>query len=927
MVLLRCRSSSTWSMSRRLFHYFRSLSSSALPIRQTPQNDLFSCNARIQELGNLGRVEEARHLFDEMIQRDSITWNSMITWYFRNGRIDEARELFDAFAGKNVRTWTAMVSGYAKNGKLEEARGMFDLMPERNVVSWNAMISGYAQNGDLYSARILFNEMPERNVESWNTIITGYGHCGWMKEARELFEQMRHRNLVSWMLMISGYVHIDDHTEAWNMFLKMHHGGVRPDQSIFVVILAAITGLDNSKLIETLQTLAIKTNFEGDVVVGTAIMNAYTRNGRLDSAMKFFESMRERNEFSWTTMITSLSQSGRLKDAIAVYKRVPEQNVASQTAMMSAFAQHGRIHEARRIFEEIPNPNEITWNAMVAGYAQNGMLDEASKIFHRMPVRNSASWAAMISGFAQKGWSEEALNLLSELHRSGMVPSHSSFTSALFACGNIGSLEMGRQVHTLTVKTGCQFNSYVGNGLISMYAKCRNMEDVSQTFNTMRVKDTVSWNSLISALSQNNMLGDACSVFEKMPKRDVVSWTAMISGYAQAGHGDLAFELFLDMLASGINPNQSTLTGLLSICASLGATKLGKQIHGLIFKLGLDFDLFISNALISMYFKCGCEDGFWVFEEMPDHDVVSWNAILDGCAHNGFGEEAVKLFEQMKAEGILPNQISFVSVLNACSHAGLVDEGWAYFNSMNRDYGIMPLEGHYACMVDLLGRAGHLYEAEAFIEKMPIEPDSVVWGALLGACRIHQNAELAHRVADRLFQLEPQNSGNYILLSNIYASQGMWEQVGEIRKLMRDQGVTKEPGISWIQIKNKLHSFLTGDKTHDQTEGIYSTLKEFYRRLKATGYVPDTSFVLHDVEEEQKENVLLHHSEKLAIAYGLLNTPNGTSIQIMKNLRICGDCHTFTKFMTRVTQREIVIRDGKRFHHFRDGSCSCGDYW
>ncbi|KAF8397805.1 hypothetical protein HHK36_016728 [Tetracentron sinense] len=928
MVLLRCRNSSTTcSMTRRLLHHFRFFSTSALPIHQTPQNDLFACNLRIQELGRLGGVDEARQLFDEMIQRNAITWNSMITVYSQNGRIEEARVLFDALSWKNVRSWTALLTGYAKLGRIEEARRLFDLMPERNVVSWNAMVSGYVRNGDLKSALQLFDEMPERNVTSWNSVINGYCHCLRINEARELFDRMQERDLASWTVMISGYVKIDAYQEAWDIFLKMHCCGVRPDQAIFVVVLSTITGLNSLELVEILRTLVIKTNYEGDVVVGTAILNAYTRTGSLDSAVRFFEAMPEQNAFSWSTMIAAFSQCGRLDDAIALYERVPEQSVASRTAMMTAYAQKGRIHEARLLFDNIPNPNVVTWNAMIAGYTQNRMLDEAKEFFLRMPIRDAASWAAMISGFVQNEQSKEALELLAELHSSGTVPSHSSFTSALFACANIGAAEMGKQIHSLTIKTGCQFNSYIGNGLISMYAKCKNMEDVSQVFNTMRVRDTVSWNSLIAGLSENYMLDDARSTFEKMPKRDVVSWTAIISAYVQTGHGGVAFELFLGMLAGGIKPNESTVTVLLSSCASLGATKLGKQIHALIFKLGLDTYLFVGNSLITMYFKCGCVDGFSVFEEMPECDIVTWNVILTGCAQNGFGREAIRIFEQMKARGVLPNQISFLGLLCACSHAGLLAEGWSYFKSMSQDYGIMPLVYHYTCMVDLLGRAGHLYEAEALIENMPIEQDTVIWEALLGACRIHQNIELGQRVAEKLFQMDPQNSGAYVLLSNIYASLGMWAEVGEVRKLMKDRGVTKEPGISWIQIKNKLHSFLTRDKTHYHTEEIYSTLKELYRRLRATGYVPDTKFVLHDVEEEQKENELLYHSEKLALAYGLLNTPSGASIQILKNLRICGDCHTFTKFMSKVTQREITIRDGNRFHHFRDGLCSCGDYW
>ncbi|XP_023880771.1 pentatricopeptide repeat-containing protein At4g02750 [Quercus suber] len=752
---------------RRFFH-FRSFSTLS-PLQKT---HLFQCNKSILDLSKLGRVTEARHLFDSMPHRDPGSWNSMISGYTQNGLLHEAQTLFNAFQGKNVRTWTILLTGYSKFGLVDEARDLFEAMPERNVVSWNAMISAYVQNSDLRSARKLFDVMPERNVVSWNSMITGYCHCGMTREAYELFEEMGERNSVSWMVMVSGFIEISEYVEAWGVFLMMVRSGVRPDQAVLVVALSAVMKLNDVELVETLRTLAIKTGYEGDVVVGTAILDAYTRIGSLDYAVKFFEMMPERNEYSWTTMISAFAQCHSLDNAIAFYERDPVKGVATRATVITAYAQKGMIYEARHVFDEIPNPNVVMRNAMVAAYAQNGMIEEAKDIFLHIPVQNAASWAAMISGLVQNGHSREALELFAELHRSGNVPNHSSFTSALFACSNIGDVEVGRQIHSLTIKTRCQFNSFVGNGLISMYGKCKSMGDVSQVFSTMRVRDIVSWNSLISRLSQNYMLDDALKVFEKMPKRDVVSWTAIISAYEQAGQGDVAFKFFLEMLARGMSPNQLTLTSLLGACACLGAAKLGEQIHSLIYKLGINSCLSVCNALITMYFKCGSLDGLCAFEETPDQDIVTWNAVLCGCAQNGLGIEVIEIFEQMKASGIFPNEISFLGVLCACGHAGFVDKGWAYFNSMSKDYGITPLVCHYTCMVDLLGRAGQISEAEALIQNMPVKPDSVILEALLDACRIHRNMEVGQRIAERLFQIGAEGSGMYVLPSNVYASQG-----------------------------------------------------------------------------------------------------------------------------------------------------------
>lgn len=649
-----------------------------------------------------------------MSVRDSVSYNTMLSCYVQNNQLREAKSLFDSFQDKNIRTWTILLSGYAKYGLMNEAREVFDSMPERNVVSWNALVGGYVRNGELRLARELFNKMPERNVSSWNSMITGYCRYGMVREAREMFDRMNERNSVSWMIMVSGYVDVREYAESWGVFLRMLKSGVLPDQAIFVVGLSAIMGLNDLDLVGSLRTMAIKLGYEEDVVVGTAFLNAYMRNGSLDDAYNFFGGMPDRNEYSWTSMIAAFIQCGRMDDAIALYESADcEKGVATKTTMLTAHAQKGNIFEARRIFDEIRCPNVAAWNAMVAGYAQNGMLEEANALFMRMPVRNAASWAAMISGFVQNGKSKEALELFAELHRAGSVPTHSGFTSALSACANTGDVEMGKQIHSLTIKTKCQYNPYVGNGLLFMYAKCKNLEDVSQAFVTMQVRDIVSWNSLMAGFLENDLLEDALNTFRMMPKRDEVSWMTIISAYVQAGQCQKALTLFLEMLSAGMKPRDSTLTSLLSACGSLRATKLGKQVNTLIFKHGFYSYLCVCNALITMYFKCGSEDGFCVFEDMPIRDIVSWNAVLTGCAQNGLGKEAINVFEQMKAAQFIPDEISFLGVVGACGNAGLVDKGWAYFNSMSQDYGIVLPVNQLTFMVDLLGRAGQHSEAQA----------------------------------------------------------------------------------------------------------------------------------------------------------------------------------------------------------------------
>jgi pentatricopeptide repeat protein len=801
-------------------------------------------------------------------------------------------------------------------------------MGVRNTVAWNAMVTCYVKNGDITLARRLFDAMPSRDVSSWNTMLTGYCHSQLMEEARNLFERMAERNLVSWTVMISGYVLIEQHGRAWDMFRTMLCEGMTPEQPNLVSVLSAVRHLGKPGILESIHGLVHKTGFERDVVVSTAILNVYTKDvNMLDTAVKFFEGMVVRNEYTWSTMIAALSQAGRIDDAFAVYQRDPLKSVPSRTAMLTGLARYGRINDAKVLFDQIPEPNVVSWNAMITGYMQNEMVDEAEELFNRMPFRNTISWAGMIAGYAHNGRSEQALVSLQALHRNGMLPSLSCLTSSFFACSNIEALETGKQVHSLAVKVGCQFNTYVCNALITLYAKCRNIGFVRQIFDRMAVKDTVSYNSFMTALVQNNLFDEARDVFDNMSSRDVVSWTTIISAYAQADQGNEAVEVFRSMMHERELPNPPILTILLGISGSLGAPKLGQQIHTVAIKLGMDSGIVVANALVSMYFKCGSADSLKVFDSMEERDIFTWNTVITGYAQHGLGREAISMYQLMVSAGVLPNEVTFVGLLHACSHSGLVDEGRQFFESMSSDYGLTPLLEHYACMVDLLGRAGDVQGAEQFIYDIPIEPDSVIWSALLGACKIHKNVEVGRRAAEKLFSIEPSNAGNYVMLSNIYSSQGMWDEVAKVRKLMKEQGVNKDPGCSWMQIKNKMHSFVTGDEEHEQTQDIYATLRELYTLLKAAGYVPDTDFVLHDIDEEQKESSLLYHSEKLAIAYGLLVTPKGMPIQIMKNLRICGDCHTFIKFVSSVTKREIDVRDGNRFHHFRNGSCSCGDFW
>ncbi|XP_058072283.1 pentatricopeptide repeat-containing protein At4g02750-like isoform X2 [Magnolia sinica] len=448
----------------------------------------------------------------------------------------------------------------------------------------------------------------------------------------------------------------------------------------------------------------------------------------------------------------------------------------------------------------------------------------------------------------------------------------------------------------------------------------------------MPMRDVSSWNALIAGYMKYGEISVAEELFGGIHRRNIVSWTAMISGYTQNGLVDRALDMFEEMRrdSSEVKPNWVTIMSVLPACAHSAALERGKRIHNYASSIGLDSNPSVQTALIAMYAKCGSlVDARCCFERMLENEkgLITWNTMITAYASHGRGLEAITTFEDMIRARLQPDHITFTGLLSACSHSGMVNQGLKYFNLMSNVYSVEPRVEHYACIVDLLGRAGYLAEAKEIIDQMSIEASPSIWGALLSACRTHGNLEIAEIAARMLFILEPENTGNYVLLSNMYAEVGKWEEVNNLRALLKDQGLNKSPGCSWIEINGKGHVFLGGDKSHPQAREIYMLLEALPKQIKAAGYVPDTSFVLHDVSEEEKECNLATHSEKLAIAFGLLNTDPGTVLRVTKNLRICGDCHTATKFISRIYGREIVVRDVNRFHHFKDGSCSCGDYW
>ncbi|CAM8957185.1 unnamed protein product [Rhodiola kirilowii] len=563
----------------------------------------------------------------------------------------------------------------------------------------------------------------------------------------------------------------------------------------------------------------------------------------------------------------------------------------------------------------------------------------ARKVFDDMTERNCFSYNMMIRALVEEGEAFEAVVVFRRMRKEGVVePNQFTFPSALKGCAKGGMVGEGRQVHGLVLKMGLESDEFVVSNVVRMYVNCGVMDDACKVFDKSMLGgmekralngSVVLWNLMVGGYVGVGDFEAARESFDRMPKRSVVSWNGMISGYAQNGFFKEALEMFSEMqVAEDVCPNYVTLVTLLPAISRLGAFGLGEWVHLNAERNGIEIDEVLGSALVDMYSKCGSiEKAIQVFNSLPRKNVITWNSIIVGLAMHGRARKALEYFGKMELAGVAPTDVTYIGLLSACSHAGLVTEGGLFFNHMVDVHGLKPRVEHYTCMVDLLGRAGLLTEAEDLILNMPIKPDDVIWKALLGACKTRGNVEMGERVANRLMELAPSDSGSYVALSNMYASSGFWDEVAKVRLKMKTLDVRKDPGCSWIELDGEVHEFLVDDDMHFKAKEIKWMLEEVSRNLKLAGYRADTSNVLLQLDEEERESSIHYHSEKIAVAFGLIITSCQAPLRIVKNLRICNDCHSSMKLISNIYKRRIIIRDRKRFHHFEDGSCSCLDYW
>ncbi|KAG9459768.1 hypothetical protein H6P81_004276 [Aristolochia fimbriata] len=793
-------------------------------------------------------------------------------------------------------------------------------------------------DGRRVHARI--SSVRELNPFIVTKLISMYAKCGSLQEARSVFNEMLLRNLFTWSAMIGGYAREQKWEDVIQLFVLMVENAVVPDAFLFPKIVQACAYLEEIVTGKVLHSFAIRCGLFSSVHVGNSILAMYNKCGELDSALSIFQKMAQKDLVTWN-------------------------------AMISGYCQSGYHHRALKLFETMKvegiEPGIITWNILINSYNQSGDCSTALELMKKMTESGITpdvfSWTSMISGFAQNNKKNQALQLFKAMLLKGVKPNGMTVASAISACASLKALRKGMELHSVAFKLGGTSNVLVGNALIDLYSKCGELEAAKKVFDNISVKDVFTWNSMIGGYVQARYIGKAHDLFVKMKdsgvRRNVVTWNMMISGYMQNGDEDQAMELLHGMEQDGIKwntatwnsliagsvrhgkekkaltifgkmqslsirPNAVTILSIIPAFANLVAGPKVKEIHCYAIRNGLTSNIPVANSLVDTYANSGdIMSAQYVFDSLPFKDLIAWNSMLSGYVLHGQPYSAIDLFDRMKKEEVNPNQTTFAALISAYGLARMVDKGKAVFLSMTEDYQISPGLQHYAAVVELLGRSGRLKEATDFIETMPLEPNFDIWAAMLTACRMHSNVSLAINAAENLIKLEPGNSVFYNMLVHMYDLVGKADEALLVPK-PKKRNVTESIGCSHIRVNNRVYTFVTHDQSLPNERAIYAQLDSMKKKINAAGSDFFSTQVTMGEEEEANMGT---HSEKLAIAFALISIPAFRRILITKNLRMCAACHGSVKLFSLLYKREIIVKDPRCLHHFRDGHCSCGDYW
>lgn len=683
-------------------------------------------------------------------------------------------------------------------------------------------------------SRIVYNSLLNMYSMCLSTTPDGRGSGYSGRDlVRKVFDSMRKRTVIAWNTLIAWYVRTERYDEAVRQFRMMMKIGIKPSPVSFVNVFPAFSSLGYFKKANVVYGMLVKLGSEyvNDLYVVSSAIFMYAELGSLEFAKKVFDNCLGRNTEVWNTMISAFVQNSCPLEGIKLFLQAVESEDAAldEVTLLSALAaaSHLQMFELAEqlhafVIKNVAVLQVCVLNALVALYSRCNSIDISFKIFDNMPEKDVVSWNTMISAFVQNGLDDEALMLFYEMQKQGMMVDSVTVTALLSAASDLRNPDIGRQTHAYLLRNGIQFegmNSY----LIDMYAKSGFIEAAQNIFDK----------------SYNH-------------ERDQATWNAMMSGYTQNGLVDQAFLVLRQMLDQKVMPNVVTLASILPACNPSGYIDWGKQLHGFSIRNDLDQNVFVATALVDMYSKSGSiTHAEYVFSKANEKSVVTYSTMILGYGQHGMGESALSMFHRMQKSGIRPDAVTFVAVLSACSYSGLVDEGLQIFKSMRTEYNIQPSTEHLCCVADMLGRVGRVDEAYEFVTGLGEQGNSMeIWGSLLAACRIHKQFELGKVVSEKLLEMEKRNgkTGYHVLLSNIYAEERNWENVDIVRKQMREKGLKKETGSSWIEIAGYMNHFVSKDRKHPQSDRIYGMLEELLMEMKHALVIDQTPLPLEPDE-------------------------------------------------------------------------------
>ncbi|KAG1327586.1 pentatricopeptide repeat-containing protein [Cocos nucifera] len=640
---------------------------------------------------------------------------------------------------------------------------------------------------------------------------------GRVTDAFQVFESMPERNVITWTSMLSGCVRNDCQAIGFSLFVEMLETGVLPNDFTFNAMLQACADQEALGLGEQVHSLVVRAGLADDRWIGNCLIDLYSRCGLMAQATRIFDGMLELDLVSFTSLISGFCRNNQFELAVKPFDRMVrlglEPNEHTITSILTACGPllGEQIHGY--MIKTMIAQSVYSGSALIDFYSRNFEFRRAKEVFEKLEAKNMVTWSSMISCCLRSERVEEAMRMFYDMVCTGFKPNEFTFAVTFGACGLCSeSIAFGHQLHCSAIKLNLVSDTRVSNALLTMYARSGEIEELEK-------------------------------LFERIEDPDIVSWCAAISGYFQNGFDERSTRLLCQMHRKGYTPNEHGFSSALSSCANLALLDQGRQFHCLALKLGCDLDVCTGNALINMYSKCGCiDDARLAFDVMQTHDVISWNSLIHGYAHHGHGKKALKVFDKMvESSCCIPDHSTFVGIFAGCSHVGNVNEALRYFKIMRDYYGIVPSSSHYACIIDMMGRAGRLSEALHIVDQMPSEVDVLVWKTLLASCKLHKNLELGRFAAEKVMELSPKDSASYVLLSNLHALHGEWEDAERVRGMMEERGVKKDAGWSWIEIKSEVHAFVARDNSHPEAKSIYQMLEELFEVMKDAGYSPSAS--------------------------------------------------------------------------------------